>query len=274
MTSGFPGLPPVTREPRPLTPAVDVHYRVEGDLTAGTPLVFVHGVGSGLESWDDVVAELPKDRALVRYDLRGHGRSPTPGGPWNVDDFVLDHLQLLAHLGTEAADTVGFSLGGLIVQRIAATHPEIVRNLVVIGAVASRTEQEKAAVLERLAMVEAEGPGAAARKSVERWYSKEYLAEHPDAGTEIIARMERLDREAYTNAYRVLATTDLADDLGCIRAPLLAMTGEFDAGSPPRMSQLMADRAGGRLVVLPGARHTVLQECPELIAKEIATHVR
>jgi pimeloyl-ACP methyl ester carboxylesterase len=274
MTSGLPGLPPVTREPRPVTAAVDVHFRVEGDLTSGAPLVFVHAVGSGLESWDDVVAELPKGRALVRYDLRGHSWWPTPpGGPWNVDDFVLDHLQFLAHLGIEAADTVGFSLGGLIVQRIAATHPEVVRNLVVIGAVASRTEQEKAAVLAHLAMVETGGPGGAARKSVERWYSKEYLAEHPDAGTQIIARMERLDREAYTNAYRVLATTDLADDLGCIRAPLLAMTGEFDAGSPPRMSQLMADRTGGRRVVLPGARHTVLQECPELIAKEIATHV-
>jgi pimeloyl-ACP methyl ester carboxylesterase len=86
--------------------------------------------------------------------------------------------------------------------------------------------------------------------------------------------MERLDREAYTNAYRVLATTDLVNDLERIRVPLLAMTGEFDAGSPPRMSHLMADRTGGRLVVLPGARHTVLQECPKLIAKELAAHVR
>jgi pimeloyl-ACP methyl ester carboxylesterase len=264
----------VTPEPRPLTAPVDVRHRVEGDLGAGPPLVFVHGVGSDLESWQDVVAGLPKGRAFVRYDLRGHGRSPAPDGPWNVDDFVSDHLRLLAHLGIETADTVGFSLGGLIAQRIAATHPEVVRKLVVIGAVAGRTEQEKAAVLRRLAMVEAEGPAGAARKSVERWFGNEYLAEHPDAGTEIVARMERLDRGTYTHAYRVLATTDLANDLGRVRAPLLAMTGEFDIGSPPRMSQLMADRTGGRLLVLPGARHTVLQECPELIAKEIAAHVR
>jgi pimeloyl-ACP methyl ester carboxylesterase len=274
MTSGIPALPPITPEPRPLTAAVDVRYRVDGDLATGAPLILVHGVGSGLGSWDEVVADLPRDRAIVRYDLRGHGRSPAPDGPWNVDDFVSDHLKLLARLGVTAADTVGFSLGGLIVQRLAATYPGAVRKLVVIGAVAGRTEREKAAVLERLAMVEAEGPGGAARKSVERWYSKDYLAAHPGVGEEIIARMERLDRAAYTHAYRVLATTDLADDLGRIRAPLLAMTGEFDAGSPPRMSDLMADRTGGRLVVLPQARHTVLQECPQLIAKEIAVHVR
>ncbi|MBF8187678.1 alpha/beta fold hydrolase [Nonomuraea sp. K274] len=274
MTSDFPGLPPLIPHLRPLTAPVGVHYRIEGDLTAGTPLVLVHGVGSGLESWDEVVADLPHDRAIVRYDLRGHGRSPAPDGPWNVDDFVSDHLKLLARLDVAAAHTVGFSLGGLIVQRLAATHPEVVSKLVVIGAVAGRTEQEQAAVLERLAMVEAEGPGGAARESVERWYSKDYLAAHPGVGEEIIARMERLDRAAYTHAYRVLATTDLADDLGCIRAPLLAMTGEFDAGSPPRMSHLMADRTDGRLVVLPQARHTVLQECPQLIAKEIAAHVR
>ncbi|MFC5745759.1 alpha/beta fold hydrolase [Actinomadura rugatobispora] len=253
---------------------MDVHYRVDGDLGAGPPLVFVHGVGSGLEAWQGVLDELPPGRAFVRYDLRGHGRSPAPAGPWNVDDFVLDHLRLLERLGVGTADTVGFSLGGLIVQRIAVTRPEAVRRLVVIGAVAGRTGEERAAVLRRLATVEAEGPAGAARGSVRRWFSEEYLAGHPDAGAEVVARMERLDRDAYTRAYRVLATTDLADDLGRIRAPLLAMTGESDIGSPPRMSRLMADRTGGRAAVLPGARHTVLQECPEPIAKEIATHVR
>lgn len=274
MTCEPPHSAPVTGEFRPLTAAVDVHYRSEDVPESGPPLVLVHGVGSSLESWDDVRAGLPEGRTVIRYDLRGHGASPVPKGPWNIDDFVSDHLSLLSRLGVESADTVGFSLGGLIVQRLAATHPGTVRNLVVIGAVAGRGDDEKAAVLERLRMVMTEGPGGSARRSVERWYSAEYLAEHPDAGAAIVARMEQLDREGYTHAYRVLATTDLADHLGRIRAPVLAMTGEFDTGSPPRMSRLIADRTHGRLVVLPGARHTVLQERPELIAKEIALHVR
>jgi pimeloyl-ACP methyl ester carboxylesterase len=254
--------------------AVDVDFQVDGDLFAGTPLVLIHGVGSSRACWDDVAALLPHDRGIIRYDLRGHGLSPAPPGPWTIDHFVADHLRLLSRLSVDVADTVGFSLGGLIAQRVAAQHPEIVDNLVVIGAVAGRTQQERDAVLARLAMVVAEGPAGAARKSVDRWYSAEYRKAHPHIADDVIARMEKLDAEAYTNAYRVLATTDLVDDLDKIRAPLLAMTGEFDVGSPPRMSQEMAERTGGRVVVCPGSRHDVLDECPELIAKEIAAHVR
>ena len=187
---------------------------------------------------------------------------------------MADHLRLLKRLEISAADTIGFSLGGLIAQRIVATNPNVVDHLVVIGAVAGRTEQERDAVLARLAMVEAEGPAGVARKSVERRYSEEYRAAHPHIVRDVITRMERLDPIAYLNAYRVLATTDLADDLSRIHAPLLAMTGEFDVGSPPRMAKLMADRSSGRLVVLPGVRHDVLDECPERIAKEIVAHVR
>jgi pimeloyl-ACP methyl ester carboxylesterase len=253
---------------------VDVHYEVEGDMFAGIPMVLIHGVGSSQACWNDVAPLLPRDRAIIRYDLRGHGRSAAPDGPWTIDDFVSDHMQLLRHLSIDIADTVGFSLGGLIAQRVAAKHPEVVKHLVVIGAVAGRTEQERSAVLARLAMVEAEGPAGAARKSVDRWYSAEYRRAHPQIAEDVIARMEKLDPVAYTNAYRVLATTDLVDDLHRIKAPLLAMTGEFDVGSPPRMSQAMAQRTGGRAVVLPGSRHDVLDECPQLIAKEIAAHVR
>ena len=55
---------------------------------------------------------------------------------------------------------------------------------------------------------------------------------------------------------------------------MLAMIGEFDVGSPPRMSHEMGRRTGGRVVVIPGSGHDVLDECLELIAKEIAAHVR
>ncbi len=257
----------------PLTEPVDVHAEIHGDLDGAVPLVFVHGVGSSAKAWSDVYERLPDDRPRIRYDLRGHGSSPAPAGPWTVDDFVADHLRLLDRLGVRAADTVGFSLGGLIAQRTAIVRPDVVRRLVVIGSVAGRTEEETSRVLARLAMVEAEGPGGAAGQSVERWYTREYLDAHPEVTADTVARMSRLDPTAYTNAYRVLATTDLADELDRISAPVLAMTGQFDVGSPPRMSRLIAERTDGRFVEVPGVKHEVLQERPDLITKEIINHV-
>jgi pimeloyl-ACP methyl ester carboxylesterase len=115
---------------------------------------------------------------------------------------------------------------------------------------------------------------AAARRSVDRWYSATYLREHPEAREQTIERMSSLDAASYTNAYRVLATTDLVADLSEIIAPTLAMTGEHDVGSPPRMSRTIAERVrSGRWTVIPDARHSVLVEQPERVAKELLDHV-
>ena len=252
-----------------------LHCMIDDDTDGGqVPLVLLHGVGDTAQAWDTVVEHLPADRPVVRYDLRGHGRSPGPAGPWSIDDFVEDHVRLLDALEIGVADLVGFSLGGLIAQRIAATHQDRVRRLMVVGAVAGRTEGERQAVLDRLTMVEREGPLGAARKSVDRWYSAEFLEQHPEVRERTIARMAALDPVGYTHAYRVLATSDLVADLGRITAPTLAMTGEHDVGSPPRMSRTIAEGVqSGRWTVLPGARHSVLVEQPELVAKELLDHV-
>jgi pimeloyl-ACP methyl ester carboxylesterase len=195
----------------PTARAVDVHFLLDHEGAGGVPIVLVHGVGDSTASWERVIDGLPPNRVVVRYDLRGHGRSPSPPGPWTIDDFVADHLLLMQRLGIRTADVVGFSLGGLIAQRLAATAPEAVRRLVVVGAVAGRTEAEAAAVRERLQMVEAEGPLGAAVKSVDRGYSAEHLRAHPEVREQTIERMRALDPDGYTHAYRVLATTDLAD---------------------------------------------------------------
>lgn len=253
------------------------HFSYLREPTGATepPVVLIHGVGESGSSWTKVSQAMGDDRTIISYDLRGHGRSPNPPGPWTIDDFAEDHARLLSLLKVEQADVVGFSLGGLIAQRVAAQRPESVRRLVLIGSVAGRTAEERDAVRARLRMVEQEGPAGAALRSVERWYSKAFLAQHPEARDKTIQRMSRLDRDGYTNAYRVLAGTDLLEDLPKIGAPTLAMTGEHDVGSPPRMARTIAEKVQhGSALVIEGARHSVLSEAPERIAKEIIQHVR
>ena len=57
---------------------------------AGEPVTLLHGVGSNLESWDGIVPALAERFRVLRYDLRGHGQSGTPPGPYALDDFVED----------------------------------------------------------------------------------------------------------------------------------------------------------------------------------------
>jgi pimeloyl-ACP methyl ester carboxylesterase/alkylhydroperoxidase/carboxymuconolactone decarboxylase family protein YurZ len=249
----------------------NLHVVVRGIGSPGTPTVFIHGVGSNLGVWTRVQNRLSGLGPLVSFDLRGHGNSGTPPGPWELDDFVSDFVRLLTDLGIARANVVGFSLGGLITQAIAARVPERVARVVIMGAVAGRTDAEREAVLERLALVEREGPAGVAARGSARWYTEEFAAAHPETVNEHLTRLGENDRKGYAAAYRVLATSDLIDELSRIRAPTLIVTGEHDVGSPPHMSEAMGKRIpNSHVVIVSGQRHAMLEECPEHIADLIA----
>lgn len=249
-------------------------YRIAHPVGRETPLLCIHGVGSSMHSWDAVIERLPQDRPVISYDLRGHGDSDKPAGPYSIEDFVADALALMDGLGIRDFDVAGFSLGGLIAQGLALAAPDRVRRAVLIGTVANRTSDEQERVMQRYHELETEGPVAVAERSVERWYTPEYLIEHPEVRDRTIREMAALDPEAYTAAYRVLASTDFADRLRELRMPILAIAGDGDVGSPPHMAEHIVETVvNGRLVVIEGVKHNMLRVTSDTIAKEIITHV-
>lgn len=237
----------------------------------GLPLVLVHGVGASMESWRGVADRLTTHRPVLMYTLRGHEiDAPNPAPPYSMEDFVSDLIELVDAHGFERVVLAGFSLGGLIAQAAALAHPDRIAGLIVVGSVAGRTDAERERVLERAAVVAARGPYEVAKLSVERWYTPQYLAGHPEAAAETLERMRALDPACYSAAYRVLATSDFAGELHRLRMPVLAIAGAGDVGSPPHMSERIAASVDdGAVVVVPDVKHELLQEATDTIAKEI-----
>jgi pimeloyl-ACP methyl ester carboxylesterase len=246
------------------TNGIALRCQVEG---SGEPLVLIHGVGNRLEAWDGVVARLGDRFRIVRYDLRGHGESEKAPGPYRIEDFAEDLRGLIDALELERVHLAGFSLGGLVAQAFALSCPARLRRLALISTVAGRTEAEKARVLERLSIVDDGIPGDHFRRSLDRWFTDEFRQAHPELIEQYAARNQANDPASYAAAYRVLATTDLADRLAEIEAPTLVMTGEHDHGSNPRMARLMHERiVGSELSILPRLRHSILIEAPDLVS--------
>ncbi|MET2829198.1 alpha/beta hydrolase [Mesorhizobium shangrilense] len=244
---------------------VTLNYRVDGN--GPQQLFCIHGVGSYLEAWNGVVARLPGQFTVLTFDLRGHGRSARIKGRYEIDDFVNDTLALADHVGFASFHLAGFSLGGLIAQRLALTHPDRLRRLVLLATVAGRSSEERQAVLGRLAALTASQPSAHHAASLSRWLTEDFQERNPDVIAELRRRDAENDPACYAAAYRVLAETDFGGVLDQIRAPTLVITGEDDQGSNPRMARHMHHQIrGSRLEILPRLRHSILVEAPEWVA--------
>ncbi len=243
-------------------------YRDEGpQQERAEAILLLHGVGGRLDVWDGVVAELSANWRCIRYDLRGHGESAKPKGPYSLDNFVADTAAVASALGVTRFHLAGFSLGGLIAQAFALAHPDRLSSLSLFSTVAGRTAEEQQRVMQRLSLVAQGIPGAHFKESILRWFTEDFVARNPQLIEAYAARNAQNDPDAYAAAYRVLAESDLAARLPEIAMPCLVLTGEQDQGSNPRMARLMHERiAGSELHILPGLRHSILVEAPKLVS--------
>ena len=243
-------------------------------MTDAPSIVLIHGVGLDHTMWDRVLPVLG-DRRVVTYDLLGHGSSaPLPSGS---DLSTLVHqLQSVCDAEPSPIDIVGFSLGALIAQGFALSSPERVRRLILVSGVFDRSTDERSAILERVADVREGGYLNNVATAIDRWFTPEFAAAHPDVLAEVTERMMSNDVASYVNAYEIFATADeeLAAQVHRITCPTLVVTGEHDPRSTAAMSQALATTvANGRAVVLPGARHLTPLEVPEALVRLITTFV-
>jgi len=94
---------------------------------AGAPYLLVHGLASNARMWDGVVARLVAlGHPALTVDLRGHGRSSKPDGPYDVPTVALDLAGLIDRLELDRPIVVGQSWGGNVVIELAAEHPDLV----------------------------------------------------------------------------------------------------------------------------------------------------
>ena len=241
-----------------------IRFLVEGE---GEPVTLIHGVGSNLASWDRVVERLKGKFSVLRMDLRGHGRSRGITADCTLEDFVADVHTAMDAAGFGASDLVGFSLGGMIAQLFALTHPERVGRLALISAVAGRTPEEKRRLRERAKTIREDGVGAVIGASDTRWFTDAFRLANPEKVKRRLEELLQNDPASYAEAYRIFAHSDVGDRIRAIRHRTLVVTGENDAGSNPRMARFMHDRiSNSELVILPELRHSLLVEAPDRVA--------
>jgi pimeloyl-ACP methyl ester carboxylesterase len=111
---------------------VQFAYRDLGPRT-GVPVVFLTHLAAVLDNWDPrVVDGIVARHRVITFDNRGVGAS-TGSTPKSIEAMAKDAVAFIKALGLEKVDLLGFSMGGMIAQLIAADEPQLVRKLILTG---------------------------------------------------------------------------------------------------------------------------------------------
>jgi pimeloyl-ACP methyl ester carboxylesterase len=246
---------------------IECAYTVQGE---GPPLFLIHGIGAARNTWARAMPVLTPHFTVITYDLRGHGASPMPDGPFGLDDLVADLEALRAKTGYEAAHFAGHSLGGMIGPAYALAHPECVLSLGLLSTAAFRTEDDSAKVNGVVTAMEQRGIPQILETLTDRWFTDAFIAAHPEV---IRARLKQVidtDPDVFLNVFRIYAQTEMAPWLHQVTAPSLILTGENDGGCNPRLNRLIdAAMPDSELVVLPGYKHSLLLEAGDVVAEHV-----
>jgi 3-oxoadipate enol-lactonase len=236
-----------------MTDAVAVHARIDGPDDA-PPLLMINSLGADLRMWDPQLPALLPRRRVIRYDARGHGRSPIPEGRYALADLGGDALALLDRLGVASADVCGLSLGGMTAMWLAAHAPDRVGRLVLCCTSALFGPPSQWA--ERAAVVRAHGTAAVADAVVSRWVTPGYAAANPETTAYLRDMIAATPAAGYAGACAAIEDMDLRADLGRITAPTLVIAGADDPATPPAHGEaIAAGIAGARLEILADAAH-------------------
>ncbi len=237
---------------------VRLFYRLEGN-PAGPVVTFVHGLAASLAVWDGQARRLEQEFRLLRYDLRGHGRSSASGRPCTRSELARDLARLLGRVGIERTVVVGHSAGGVIAMHLALEHPERVSGLVLVGT-ASECNDKTAAWYERTASKARAGGGQVALRA---------MGMPPDAPVPDGAEFAEL-----ALAMRSLNQEPLTDRLAAVSAPTLVVVGEKDFLGVGGSVIIHRAIPGSELEIVPGRGHGIYLEDPDWFADRLRRFVR
>lgn len=265
-----PSSPAVLPRP-PRGGPVAVHHVVDGSAD-GSPLLLLSSLGGTLAVWEPQVAALVEHFRIVRFDLRGHGESPVPDGPYGIADLGGDAVALLDRLGAERAHLCGLSLGGMAAMWMAVHASERVDRLVLLCT--SPLLPPASAWTERAATVRAHGTPAIADSVILRWVTPAFAERSPGIARRLRSMIAATPAEGYAACCEAIAGADLTGELGRIAAPTLVIAGADDPVAPPDHAARIAARVpGARMAVVPDAAHLANVEQPADVTRLILRHL-
>jgi len=246
--------------PKLHTRDIDIYYEITGE---GEPLLLIHGLGSGMQTWQMQVPVLSKYYKVVTFDLRGHGRSDKPLERYNIGMFAADTAGLMKSLGIPSAHVVGFSLGGMVGFQLCLDAPDMVKSLVVVNSPVTGYRQplrEGFQSWKHFTRVQLTGIRKNRKSNGQQLSPKQDEDQWQQTLTERFAMNNML---AQANSFWAVLKGNVTDNLSLINCPTLVITSDKDYVPVSVKSAYVSRIPRAEMVVIPNSRHAVPTEQSE-----------
>lgn len=238
-----------------------LYYEMAG---SGDPLVLIHGHTLDIRMWDDQFEPLARHYRVIRYDMRGYGKSalPTAESYAPADDLMA----LLHHLGLKYAHILGLSRGGGVAIDFALTYPEATDTLIVVDTALRGFQWETFGT--SLSQVQSAGRTSGIEAARQRWLDDALFApalENPRVATRLKQMVADYSGWHWINndTIRLLDPPSI-QQLDRISIPTLIIVGERDLPDFHTIAETLHQRIpNASKVVMPGVGHMSNMEDPE-----------
>jgi 3-oxoadipate enol-lactonase len=221
-----------------------------------SPVIFSHSLCCSSAMWDRQALALANSNLYrtVRYDLRGHGQTPSTESACTIENLAADVLALADHLEIEQFAFVGSSIGGLIGMELAITNPERLRGLVLSNTAANMSPRERWD--KRIEQVRNGEFSKLALSNIERWLPDSFKNREPQISEVLSVQALKTDGKSYASLCAAIREADYRDGIASIRTPVL-VTGSTEDVAPVSVAESLS-RA------IPGSRLRIFQESGHL----------
>lgn len=233
-----------------------IHYDLVGPEHG--PVVFlIHSLTSDSGLWAEQVPPLlAAGYQVLRMDVRGHGGSSAPPGPYTTEMLAADAISLMDSLSIDRAHLVGLSMGGMIGQVMAADHPDRLASLMACCS-ASKWQGDETFIRGLMESVRKSGTLATvADVNMDMRFSPDYRTRAPRRWGALRATFMETSVDGYVHCLEAIMRHDVAAKLDSVRTPTLVLAGSEDRGMPPSVNKQVATQIrGARYVEILGGRH-------------------
>ena len=238
---------------------IEINYELHGP--AGAPwLVLSHSLACSVRMWDPQIEAFKATYRILNYDMRGHGATDAPRGPYTLEMLADDVLGLMESLEIKKAVYCGLSIGGMIGQTLALRKNPPFERMVLADTTHTQPPEALKQWEERISTANGKGMPALVESTMERWFTPPFRTS--PAAKKIAALIAATPVPGYVGCGQAIMKLNTTARLKDIRLPVLAITGEQD-GAAAGTRHIGETVPGAKFVSIPQASHIANVEQPE-----------